>query len=281
MPSFGLNLVLKYRRNSSMERAMSRTSGKRWGLTAAAMLLLQLWPSVGAAYDIVDIFNALNNRTCRASACDDVYFVDRKGDDYVVQKRNYQNVYELIVDVKRGYLRIGDEGMGGGNAVVTVMLYDRPTGPPLLLETVNTYSGHDIRSSSLGIYIFDKGKFEAAAHLFPDLRPLHFYRPGPVANFAKTTDLDAFVNQQNEDFIAFILPRHGTMIRSYLITFDGNACVKANWPEVARPEREAGCKTLATKTLGARTVAYNRSHGRFQAEALQAARPPRLGEWPD
>lgn len=273
---------IRNHRRGPYGRVAIRLNATDWVRALSLMLaLLGCTSTSSAAYDIVDIFNALNNRTCRQSACDDVYFVARKGKDHGVQKRPHQNVYEIVVDAKRGYLRLSDEGTGGGNSVVTVALFRRQSGPPLLLETVNTYSGEDLRSSSLGIYVFDKGRFEAAPHLFPELRPIHFFRPGSVANFKRSSDQSEFVTQQNEDFIAFILPRYGTTIHSYLINFDSTACVKANWPEVPRAERERMCEAFSTKALGARTITYDRAAGQFRAESLKSARPPRLGERPE
>lgn len=235
------------------------------------------------ASDVVAIFNAQQQRDCPPTVCDGAYTIDRVGGGFEVRKRPDQNGVDLVVDVESGYLRLSDEGTGGGNFVVTARLF-RPDGkPPLVAVTANSYDGLTIFNSVLHLAHYDRGRFSPAPGIFPHLSPHHLVAdetPSHDRANARMGDLksDEVSDPRYEEFVAYILPRHGTAVRAYLIRFDSTACVKANWLSQPPSRREQACAGLDEKMTAMREVRFDPQSGRFTAGPRVAGRAPELME---
>lgn len=256
-------------------------NGLRIGGALGAACLMAMGQAF--ASDVVTIFNAQQQHDCPPASCEGAYVIDRTANGFEVRKQPGQNVVDLVVDVENGYLRLNDEGTGGGNFVVTVALFRAEGTAPFVLVSANSYDGPAIYNSVLYLARYDRGRFSRAPGVFPHLRPHHL-----VADAAPTHDhtgvlmgdlkSDEVSDPRDEEFIAYILPRRGTVVRAYLIRFDSTACVKANWLSQPPSRREQACAGLDENMAAMREIRFDPKSGRFTAGPRIAAKAPDLME---
>ncbi len=102
------------------------------------VLGLLVWVAPVRAQTVVDYYNAV--RDADGDLALDYRF-QQIGGQWRVAPAEYQTIVETVVDIPNGYMRVVDEGTGGGNFRLEVALFRTANGAPLLAVAGTGYSG--------------------------------------------------------------------------------------------------------------------------------------------
>lgn len=157
---------------------------------------------------------------------------------------------QTIVDIGNGYIRLNDEGTGGGNLVTEVALFKPTSGGPILGLAKRFHQGAQPQSGKAGFYQLTGGRWqELAAPDLPALAPSIFV----PAKTGLTYDSDILP-------VVVFLPRVGTTVSVFLTAGALSTCGEQNWLGTANPAE--GCKLLSAADTHVE-LALERQRGAF------------------
>jgi hypothetical protein len=157
---------------------------------------------------------------------------------------------EVIVDIGNGYVRLNDEGTGGGNLVTEAALFKPASGGPILGLAKRFHNGAQPQSGKAGFYRLTGGRWQElpAADLLA-LAPSLFV----PAKTGLTYNSDTLP-------VVVFLPRVGTAVSVFLTAGALATCGEQNWLDTRTPAE--GCKQLAAADTHVE-LAFDRQRGAF------------------
>lgn len=162
---------------------------------------------------------------------------------------DFANV-QVTVDVGNGYIRLNDEGTGGGNLVTEVALFKPASGGPILGLAKRFHLGAQPQAGKAGFYRLTGGRWqELAAADLPALAPSLFVPAKAGLTY----------NSETLPVVVF-LPRVGTTVSVFLTAGALSTCSEQNWLGTAIPAE--GCKLLSAADTHVE-LAFDRQRGAF------------------
>jgi hypothetical protein len=157
---------------------------------------------------------------------------------------------EVTVDIGNGYIRLNDEGTGGGNLVTEVALFKPASGGPILGLAKRFHNGAQPQSGKAGFYRLTGGRWqELPAADLPPLAPSIFV----PAKTGLTYNSDTLP-------VVVFLPRVGTTVNVFLTAGALKNCGELNWLDTKTPDE--GCKLLSAADTHVE-LAFDKQRGAF------------------
>jgi len=173
---------------------------------------------------------------------------------------------EVIVDTANGYIRLNDEGTGGGNVVTEIALFKPASGGPILGHAQRYHNARQPQAGKSRFFQLSGGRWQnLSTGSLPPLMPALFVsgRANPPVAY-----------DGNLRPVVVHLPRVGTTVDVYLTpSAHGEGCPMQNWLGTDDPVK--GCKELAAAPSHVE-LAFDRNRGTFTITRRDREPAPQL-----
>ncbi len=178
------------------------------------------------------------------------YPLSKKGDSWVSQSfADYE--FNPIVDLANGYIEFNDEGTGGGNVSLKVVLFRKSDEAPIIGVSIGGFNGLYFEDTTT-FYEKKKSTWVEATSVFPTLEIEHFLQAKYTDQFFKK---DAFVTPNLTTLTE--LPRVGTSLNlvlnfnkfDYLIEANQNPSTQKSFTETERNKLEEIIDNIAIESF--------------------------------
>jgi len=132
-------------------------------------LFIVLMPIVGSAQNIVDYYRSLPESFFADKDLGNTKYPLLKKDNQWFSKSLGGYEFAPLVDIKNGYIEFNDEGTGGGNNRIQVVLFRKADRSPIIGITKGGFNGFYFDSST-SFYEKKNNSWEKSPAVFPEIK---------------------------------------------------------------------------------------------------------------
>jgi len=214
---------------------------------------------------IVDYYNALPKSFFYDKDLGNVKYPLNKKDGVWVSKSFADYDLYPVVDLKKGYIKINDEGSGGGNFLIELFLYRKPNGVPIIAITKGGFDGYYFDSVT-HFYTLNNKTWLEEKNVLPKLEIEHFlnkeYR-NSVFKKDKLVDqnLTLLVQLNSNLFTASIRPNFAKY--DFLDTYNQNTFTQKT---LTKSAQDKILKFIKNISIVSYQLEFNNKLGKFEVK---------------
>mgnify|MGYP005839187629 CR=1 FL=1 len=144
--------------------------------------------ATGSEQNIIDYYKTLPDSFFTDVDLGDIKYSLLKRRDKWISKSIADYEFEVIVDIKNGFIEINDEGTGGGNILIQVVLFRKADRSPIIGITMGGFNGIYFEKATT-FYKKNKHTWVEAEDVFPDIRIGRFLNKNYAQSFLEKDDI--------------------------------------------------------------------------------------------
>jgi hypothetical protein len=167
-----------------------------------------------------------------------------------------------IVNVKKGYIKINDEGTGGGNVSFELFLFKKSNGQPIIVITKGGFDGF-YYDSTTRFYTLENNIWIEAKNIFPKFGISQFLKDYDTLVFKNDSlfepNLSLLIQLNPNNFTATLSPNFDKY--NFLIDYHLNTLTQKPFTDEAYDKLVGIVKNIAIESF---QLEFNKSLGRFE-----------------